>query len=73
MVYGLSQCLMTAGLGLQVVGSIEGDPDLMVIVVPICVVGVPVKSRNVDCTIILNQLLLNKVVAIELGIAKLIS
>ena len=73
MAYGLSQHLVTAGLGLKVVGSIEEDPDLMAIVAPICVVGEPVKSHDVDCTIILNQMLLDKVAAIELGVAKLIS
>ena len=73
MAYGLSQHVMMAGHSLKVVGSIEGDADLMVTVAPICVVGAPVKSHDVDCTIILNQLLLNKVVSIELGVAKLIT
>ena len=72
MACGLSQHLLMVGLSLKVVGSIEGDPDLMAVMAPICVVGVPVKGLDVDCAIVLNQLLFNKVVSIELGIAKLI-
>ena len=52
------------------VSGIEGDPDLTVVVAPICVVGAPVKGRDIHSTIVLNQLLFNKVVSIELGIAK---
>ena len=73
MVWGLSQCFVMAGFGLKVVGSIERDPDLMVVVVPIHVVGAPVKGCNIHSTIILNQLLFDKVASIELGITKFIT
>ena len=54
MAYGLSQPGLLVGLGLKVVGSIERDPDLMAMSVPIGVVGMPVKSRGIEGTIILN-------------------
>ena len=73
MAYGLSQHVLMAGLGLKVVGSIEGDPDLMAMSVPIGVVGIPVKSCKVKGAIILNQLLFNKVASANLGIAKFIT
>ena len=72
MAWGLSQRVMMAGLGLKVVGSIKRDPDLMVVAAQIRVVGMPVKSRDIHSAIILNQLLFNKVAAIELGVAKFI-
>ena len=64
MACGLSQYLLMVGLGLKVVGSIERDANMMAMMVPICVVGVPVKSLNVDGAIILNQLLFHKVASI---------
>ena len=70
MAYGLSQRVLMVGLGLKVVGSIEGDSNLMVIAVPICVIGTPVKNVSVDGAILLNQLLFHKVAAIQVGIAK---
>ena len=71
MACGLGQHLLTVGLGLKVVGSIE-DSDLMAVMVPISVVGMPVKSLNVNGAISLNQLLFHKIAPIELGIAKLV-
>ena len=64
MACGLSQCLLMAGLGLEVVGSIERDPNLGVVMVPVCVVGLPVKGFDVDGAVILNQLLFHKVASI---------
>ena len=52
--WGLSQRLVMMGFGLKVVGSIEKDPDLMAVAVPIHVVGAPVKGVSVDGTIPLN-------------------
>ena len=73
MLYGLSQCIMMAGLSLKVVGGIERDPDLAAIAAPIHVVGSPIKCGKVECTIILHQLLFDKVLSIKLGIAKFIT
>ena len=71
MAYGLSQCcVVIAGLGLKVEGSIEGYAGLMVIAVPIHVIGMPVKKVSVDGAIFLNQLLFHKVVAIQVDIAQ---
>ena len=71
--YGLSQLSLSAGLGLKVVGSIERDPDLMAMVMPIDVVVMPVKSCSIHSTISLNQLLFDKVAAIKLCVAKLVT
>ena len=71
MAYGLSQSGLSAGLGLKVVGSFVGKPDLTAIMMPIVVVVTPVKSRSIHGTICLNQLLFDEIAAIELCIAKL--
>ena len=71
--YGLTQSGLSAGLSLEVVGSIERDPDLMAMAVPIDVVVMPVKSHSIHGTISLNQSLFDKVAAIELCIAKLVT
>ena len=73
MAYGLSQPGLMAGLGLKVVGSIERDPNLMAMLAPIGVVGMPVKGCSIKGTIILNQLLFDKVASIELCIAKFVT
>ena len=73
MVYGLSQHVLKVGLGLKVVGSIEGDPNLTAMSMPIGVVGMPVKSCKVECAIILNQLLFDKVASVNLGVTKFIT
>ena len=72
MAYGLSQHVLMVGLGLKVVGSIERDPDLMAMSVPIDVVGMPVKGHGIEGTIILNQPLFDEVASIELCIAKFV-
>ena len=73
MAYGLSQSSLLAGLGLELVGSIERDSDLMAMAMPIVVVVTPIKGCSVHGTISLNHALFNKVVAIELCIAKLVT
>ena len=73
MAWGLNQHLVTAGLGLNVVGRIERDPNLTAVVVPTYVVGAPVKGCDIHSTIVLNQLLFRKVVSIVLGVAKFIT
>ena len=72
MAYGLNQCVLMAGLSLNVVGSSEGDPNLMAMVSPIDVVGTPVKSRGIEGTIILNQPLFDEASSIELHVAKFV-
>ena len=73
MTCGLSQSGLSAGLGLKVVGSIERNPDLMAMAMPIDVVVMPVKSRSIHSTICLNQSLFDEIAAIELCIAKLVT
>ena len=73
MACGLSQSGLSAGLGLKVVGSIERNPDLMVMVMPLYVVVMPVKSCSIHSTICLNQSLFDEISAIELCIAKLVT
>ena len=73
MAYGLSQSGLSAGLGLELVGSIERDSGLTAMATPIAVVVTPVKGRSVQGTISLNQSLFDKVVAIELCVAKLVT
>ena len=73
MVYGLSQLGLLVGLGLKLVGSIERDSDLIAMASPIAVVVMPVKGHSIHGTISLNQLLFDKVAAVELCIAKLVT
>ena len=61
------------GCGLKVVGSIERDSDLTAVTMPICIVGMPIKSFDVNGSIPLNQLLFHEVMSIQLGIAKLVT
>ena len=73
MAYGLSQSSLSAGLGLELVGSIEGDSDLTAMATPIGVVFTPIKGCSVHGTISLNQALFDKVAAVELCIAKFVT
>ena len=73
MAYGLSQLGLSAGLGLELVGSIERDSDLTAMATPIAVVVTPVKGCSIHGTISLNQSLFDKVAAVELCVAKLVT
>ena len=72
MACGLSQSCHV-GLGLKVVGIMERVPSFMVVGAPIDVVVTPVKGRSIHSTIRLKQLLFNKIAAIYLCIAKLVT
>ena len=73
MACGLSQSGLSAGLGLMVVGSIERDPDFMAVAMPRDVVVTPVKGCSIHSTISVKQSLFDKVAAIELCVAKLVT
>ena len=73
MACGLSQSGLSLGLGLKVVGSVERDPNFMVMAMPIDVVVTPVESRSIHGTIRVKQSLFNKIAAIKLGVAKLVT
>ena len=51
MTCGLSQLGLSAGLSLKVIGSIERDPNFMVVGMPIDVVVMPVEGRSIHSTI----------------------
>ena len=61
------------GLCLKDVSGFEGTANLLMMVRPICVVTVPVKTIIVNGSIILDQFLFHKVASIKLGIAKSIA
>ena len=73
MTCGLSQSGLSAGLSLKVIGSIKRDPNFAAVGMPIDVVVTPVEGRSIHGTISVKQLLFDKIVAIKLCIAKLVT
>ena len=61
---------MSPGVGLKMVGSIEGYANLSMIVHPIGVVTSPIKGLVINLSVILNQFLFHEISSIALGIAK---
>ena len=73
MMCGLGQSGLLAGLGLKVIGSIERDPNFAAVGTPIDVVVTPVEGRSIHSTISVKQSLFDKIAAIKLCIAKLVT
>ena len=64
MVHLFDQGHSMAGLCLKVVSGIERNPDLVLVLMPICIVSTPVKGVTINGTIIVNQLLFHEVASI---------
>ena len=68
----LSQSGLSAGLGLQVIGSIKRDPNFATVGTPIDVVVAPVEGRGIHSTISVKQSLFDQIAAINLCVAKFV-